>query len=583
MLRSVRELSRLNLMVLAITATLCAAGLVLYYQYQAITTLESQTRVIFRQISEQTAADVAKEVRHTLDGPVVDTLLAVTHPELRSGRLDLVAQQFARGLNDYPQVQRFFLWSKETERAAPGEALFLGRRHVTGQTMVLVQDGVSLARDTILGRRVLDVASRNTRSQQIYGVDQLAPDGAQIFVRVYWTDARRLSYYAVLGFVVVPAELPAMFEVLYERSLAALLKRRGGDLPLELRVTDDRGRVVYGRPAPQPLASSVTVPMEFYPVARIESRLVTSGIPPKPWNVEVSVPMPNGQLVRGYWPTLVSVVLMLVAFGITVQTNRRAADLARMQADFIAHTSHQLKTPLSLISAATETVEMAHVRTPEKLSQYLGIIRGEVTRLSALVQRILEFSRLQQPRSYELEVTDLGALVRETVDAFERSLEARLFTFHVEQDGPSPRVRVDPAALEQVLANLLDNAVKYSGASREVRVHVQSSISEASIAVIDHGPGILRADRERIFEKFYRGAAASSQRNGFGLGLPIVQELVRAHGGRVEVESRPGLGSTFRVILPAMHMEIDDESAPQPQMAPLDYARSALSEVEGRR
>lgn len=549
MLRSVRELSRPNLMVLAIAATLCAAGLVLYYQYQAITTLESQTRVIFRQISEQTAADVAQEVRRTLDGPVVDTLLAVTHPELRSGRLDLVAQQFERGLHDYPQVQRFLLWSKETERVAPGEALFLARHQAAPQTMVAVQEGVSLARDPALGRRVLEVASRNIQSQQIYGADRLTPDGPQIFVRVYWTDARRLSYYAVLGFVVVPAELPAMFEVLHERSLGALLKKRGGDLPLELRVTDDRGQVVYGPPSPQPLASTVTVPMEFYPVARIESRLVTAGVLPKPWSVEVSAPMPSGPLVRGYWPTIVSVVLMLVAVGLTVQTNRRAADLARMQADFIAHTSHQLKTPLSLISAATETLEMAHVRSPEKLSQYLGIIRGEVTRLSALVQRILEFSRLQQPRSYELEVTDLGALVRETVDAFERSLAARLFTFHVEQEGPSPYVRVDPAAIEQVLANLLDNAVKYSGESRDVRVRVQSSADEATIAVIDRGPGIIRADQQRIFDKFYRGAAASHQRNGFGLGLPIVQELVKAHGGRVEVESAPGSGSTFRVVL----------------------------------
>lgn len=243
---------------------------------------------------------------------------------------------------------------------------------------------------------------------------------------------------------------------------------------------------------------------------------------------------------------------MLVGFGLIVQANRRADELARMQADFIGYASHQLKTPLSLISAAIETVEMAHVRSPEKLSQYIGIMRGEVTRLSSLVQRVLEFSRLQQSRSYEFEMVDLGALVRETVEAFASSLGAQQFRFVVEQEGASPRIVADPAAIEQVLANLLDNAVKYSGDSRDVRVRLWSTGGDAAIDVIDRGPGLTARDRARIFDKFYRGSAASGDRKGFGLGLPIIQELVKAHRGRVVVESTPGAGSVFRVILPAI-------------------------------
>jgi signal transduction histidine kinase len=456
-------------MVVALVVTLIAAGLVLFYQYRALTALDSQTRVVFRQISEQTATDVVLEIRRPLDGPVFDTLLAVTHPELRAGR------------------------------------------EVDGDR--------------------------------------------QVFLRLYWSDASRIAYYAVLGFVVSPSRLPTMFNVLYERSLADLLRRRGGDLRLALRVTDERGRVVYGTAEPHPRAATVTVPMSFYPLARIESRLVADSIRTEVWRVEVSPPDPGTRLTQGYWPTVASVVLMLVAFGLTVLANRRAADLARMQADFIAHVSHQLKTPLSLIRAATETVEMEHVRKPEKLMQYLGIIRGEATRLSDLVQRILEFSRLQQPPTLEFEVLDLGPLVRETVQAFERSLAGRRFTFHFELSGPSPWVTADSAALEQVVANLLDNAVKYSADARDVRVRVGSADGEALIEVIDYGPGIPIPERVRIFEKFFRGSAASLHVNGFGLGLAIVRELVRAHHGRVEVESTPGRGSTFRVVLPAEPVE----------------------------
>ena len=157
-----------------------------------------------------------------------------------------------------------------------------------------------------------------------------------------------------------------------------------------------------------------------------------------------------------------SMLLMLVALGLTVQAHRRSAELARMQTDFVAHVSHQLKTPLSLLSAATETLQMDRIRSPEKLSEYLDTIRAEALRLSALVQRVLEFSRVQQQRSYEFEQVDLGALVRETVDAFAHGLAGRHGRFDVVLSGPGPFVQADPAALEQVVANLLDNAVKYS-------------------------------------------------------------------------------------------------------------------------
>jgi two-component system, OmpR family, phosphate regulon sensor histidine kinase PhoR len=173
-----------------------------------------------------------------------------------------------------------------------------------------------------------------------------------------------------------------------------------------------------------------------------------------------------------------------------------------------------------------------------------------VARLTALVQRILEYSRLQQQRGYEFEPVELTALVRETVSAFERSLSSQHFSFVVEAQEAEPIISADPAAIEQTLVNLLDNAVKYSGAGKEIVVRVGARSGFAVIEVTDRGIGIDKADSDRIFEKFYRGSGASVHREGFGLGLPIVQELVHAHRGRVEVESIVGEGSTFRVVIP---------------------------------
>jgi len=244
-------------------------------------------------------------------------------------------------------------------------------------------------------------------------------------------------------------------------------------------------------------------------------------------------------------------VLMLVALGLALQAHRRSTELARMQADFVAHVSHQLKTPLSLLSAATETLQMDRIRSPERLAQYLDTIRAEAQRLTVLVQRVLEFSRVQQQRTYEFERVDLGALVRETVDAFSHGLAGRQVAFEVRLSGPGPFVLADPAALEQVIANLLDNAIKYSSADQPVSVSVRAERQSAVIEVMDRGVGIAAADHERIFERFYR-VPGTGHRQGFGLGLPIVRELMHAQGGSVGVSSALGAGSTFRVTLPCV-------------------------------
>jgi two-component system phosphate regulon sensor histidine kinase PhoR len=532
-------------LVLAIVATIGAAGLVLYFQYRAIETLQSQTQIIVRQISEQAATDVANELRRALAGPVLETLTAVSQPDLLAGRLDLVAQQYKKGLEAYPHVDRFLAWSTGTEAETPGEVLFFGR------------DG-RFERDPVLGRDVFELARRHAPDQHIY----IAAEGVgpakhhQVLLRVFWNNAKRLEYFAVLGLVVDPETMPArLFEEPRRSRLGALLARRAGDLPLWLRVVDDRGAIVYGRAdAGATISSEIAFPMLFYPAEEIQARL-SGGAATTPWQIEVGAPAIAGAIAgvsQSYWPTLLSVALILVALGLTVQAHRRSAELAEMQTDFVAHVSHQLKTPLSLLSAATETLQLDRIRSPEKLAEYLDTIRAEAARLSMLVQRVLEFSRVQQDRNYELEDVDFGALTRETVDAFAHGLAGQQFAFTVDIDGPGPYVRVDPAALEQALANLLDNAVKYSDTVKEITVRVRRDRNLAIVDISDRGVGVAVADQRRIFERFYR-APSGLHRPGFGLGLPIVRDLVQAHGGRVEMTSVPGAGSTFRISLPRVN------------------------------
>jgi signal transduction histidine kinase len=526
--------------VLAIMATIGAAVLVLYFQYRAIATLESQSQVIVRQLGEQAAAEIAGELHRAVAGPVLETLTAVSQPDLRAGRIDLVAREYEKGLAAYPHVDRFLAWSSVTEAKTPGEVLFFGR------------DG-RFVRDPQLGRAVFELARRHAPAQHIYiAAEGIGPGQRHhVLLRVFWNDALRRDYFAVLGLVVDPRTMPARLFAEPRRARIDAVLDRPGESPLRLRVLDDRGALIYGDADAGTVHGRLTFPMLFYPAEEIQARMSGGGVS-RPWEIEVGVPDVAGAMSgigSSYWPTLMSVALMLVALVLTVQAHRRSAELADMQTDFVAHVSHQLKTPLSLLSAATETLQMDRIRSPEKLGEYLDTIRAEVARLSTLVQRVLEFSRVQQDRSYELEHVDFGALTRETVDAFAHGLAGHHFTFDVHIEEPGPYVHVDPAAIEQVLANLLDNAVKYSDAIKEITVRVRTERQLAIVEIADRGVGIAEADQRRIFERFYRASSAPA-RPGFGLGLPIVRDLVQAHGGRVDMTSVPGVGSTFRVVLP---------------------------------
>jgi signal transduction histidine kinase len=305
--------------------------------------------------------------------------------------------------------------------------------------------------------------------------------------------------------------------------------------------------------------------MQFYPADEIRTRM-SAMLPERRWTLVVG-PRPGGSAriastrAQGYWLSGLSVLLMFVALMVTIKTSQRAAQLARMQAEFVAHVSHQLKTPVSLLSAVTETVTLDRVRSPEKMAQCMAIMRGQTSRLSALVEGILEFSRVSDGRRrYELEAVGLQTLVRETVDAFVAAVEASGFRIEVVNVGGAPIVAADPAALEQALINLLDNAIKYSGESRSIIVCVGVAGGDAFVEVIDHGIGVAPEERGRILERFYRGSGAAVNRNGFGLGLPIAKDILVAHRGALDVEATPGGGSTFRMRLPLLQ---DAASAPR--------------------
>ena len=249
-------------------------------------------------------------------------------------------------------------------------------------------------------------------------------------------------------------------------------------------------------------------------------------------------------------------ILSLMIIGGLVLTKHivsKEMALARLKSDFVSNVSHELRTPLALIRLYAETLELGRITTPEKKQQYYRIIRKESERLTALINNILDFSRIEAGRKeYEFRETDIAELVRNTLDSYRYQIEQQGFALEEKIEPDLPPVHVDREAIARALVNLVNNALKYSN-QREVsrREAVSRNNGVVKLEVVDHGIGIARRDQAKIFEKFYRaGDPLVHNTKGSGLGLSLVRHISQAHGGDIEVESTPGRGSKFILSLP---------------------------------
>jgi signal transduction histidine kinase len=226
--------------------------------------------------------------------------------------------------------------------------------------------------------------------------------------------------------------------------------------------------------------------------------------------------------------------------------------LARLKSDFVSNVSHELRTPLALIRLYAETLELGRITTQEKKQQYYRIIRKESERLTALINNILDFSRIEAGRKeYEFRNTDIAELVRNTLESYRYQIEQQGFAFEESIDSNLKAVPVEREAIARALVNLVNNALKYSTDEKFLGVKLYREDGVVKLEVADHGIGIARRDQSKIFEKFYRaGDPLVHNTKGSGLGLSLVRHITQAHGGEIAVESTPGKGSKFILSLP---------------------------------
>jgi two-component system, OmpR family, phosphate regulon sensor histidine kinase PhoR len=232
----------------------------------------------------------------------------------------------------------------------------------------------------------------------------------------------------------------------------------------------------------------------------------------------------------------------------------RLRQLESTRREFVANVSHELRTPLSLIKGSVETLLDGAVKDPRAAARFLEIIDRHCDRLTFLIEDLLTLSRLESGQiAINFDTVPLRRQVAEVLDDFTRKADERGVDL-INAVPPELHARADSDRLDQVLSNLVDNAIKYGRAGGTVRIEGRRlpELDLVELAVVDDGPGIPQDAAERVFERFYRvDTARSREQGGTGLGLSIVKHIVQAHGGEVKLETVPGRGSTFRFTLAA--------------------------------
>ncbi len=315
-----------------------------------------------------------------------------------------------------------------------------------------------------------------------------------------------------------------------------------------MNVVDEEGRIVFGPPIK---GGEFTVGRPFPTTLynwRVQAALTSA---------EHLGPYVERQRVMEACIVGLAALVAIAGVVIVVMASVKERRLAALKSDFVANVSHELKTPLSLVRMFGEMLLSDRISSDEKRRQYLSIIVSESERLTALIENVLDFAKVERGKAaYDFAPGQLGEVVARAVDVYRYRAEREGMDVSLRIAAELPPVSIDARAVELAVINLLDHALKYAKDGGRVDIEVASTGRWATLRVSDRGPGIAPEEQDRIFERFVRGRNAGETRvRGSGIGLALVKHIAESHGGRVRVESpvtEDGRGSAFELAIPAL-------------------------------
>ncbi len=563
-------------LIIALIAILIPTLMLAVMQYLSIRRTEALARATLEANLDLHLLGIVDEAKRDLVDRASYITHSISHRRIRNRDAPGLARSFTRAVRRYPEIRQLY-------------AVFFERGDETGAWRTLRYQAPDLSdpktprfRGVATGSLIEDekttealrrawLAIPNRKDDATYtnfAATSLADSTPrQIFFHpIYEPDhMNRESDLDRVGLIVFTAEADQYPHTGYLRELVERFDQRNrvssslGELVYHIRLKDEHGQareLVSTGQAPGPFRSHVFEPGDrLFPNLSFEVALRDRSIN------EYASQSTGLSLLLGLGAACLALAGLAMAWYATAREMR----IAQMKSNFLASVSHELKTPLTAIRAFGDLIRSGRTRDARRIKQYGEMISYESSRLTALLNNILEMSRLERgARRYRMEQSDLTAAVTQIVDIFRATARAHGFEIKTELPAFPIITRFDESALHQALLNLLSNAVNYSGDSRLIEARVWRSETEASIEVRDFGIGVAPAEQRRIFDPFYRSSHPGVQtKSGTGLGLAIVREIASAHGGDVTVESDAETGTAFTLHLPLL--AADEQSQPAAQ------------------
>ncbi len=535
------SLKRSVLPILAFGAPLVAIAFV---QYRWLLELQNRSEMIEMQQYREAARHARSLLVDEMTSARLDVLPAVGHGDLLADELDPIANVLEKGYERFEYVDRFFIW---TASMRYGEALFYepGGGFVSDPTRLfcLPEDVWTLPESNRRWGEFSCVGEHSTTCQVV----------------IHWVlDDEEKTLLGVAGFMVdldffardflpkfaASALIPSVQDLLDDREMTFTL------------VDANDGLIVGADDSRRVSSSDVEVGVSF----TLPSEGVRSMQVPR-WHMSVGGVHAGGvqELIRrGAVGNLAivgaGIVVLALGSGLMARSSAKEAKLSDLRSRFISGISHELKTPLANIRLYSEMLELGRVTQNKERTRFYRSLRQQAEILGDMLEDILDFSRLESEENVtRFERCELRDILEEAVEMREGARTPH--SVDVKLPETLPQVHGNHSALVRVVYNLLDNASKYSGPDDEtITLEAYQRNGTVTIEVGDRGVGISPEDMPHVFERFYRGRTSDDVK-GAGLGLSIAQSVVSSHGGRIELESEPGKGSRFKVVLPVAPRE----------------------------
>jgi len=547
---AIRKLSlRQKLVILTSVGVLLPIFVLTYLQYQSLTELENKTKGAFKDNLRQGITIVEQRMRQRLQDVAAQTLnpIGSMHLQSRSVPEDdakAIEKYFADVKRSHPEIEEIFVFAnadgpEETNRytywySDKFEKIAKAGLAPTQSHILSLFEKSRMAQSFLDGNRKYLFLHD---SSPISGMRQ----GTYLF---YPLNDLRNDFAGVLlkeGFVT---------DDLIAGTIRPLIASHSPTMAAT--ITDEKSRVLYSNAAPKNgylLVTSLDRPFSNW----------TAAVGLKDTNLDE---LARDSFLHSAGTTVLVLVFLLGGIALTIRATDREARLAQAKSTFVANVSHELKTPLSLISLFSEILELGRVNNEAKKAEYYGIIRHESRRLNKTIDNILDFSRIEAGRkTYELVEGDMAEVIEHVLSTHRYQVINSGFDIQTDIQAGLPSVLIDRDAMAQAISNLLDNAIKYSGKLKQLSITAKTVEADLSIEIADQGVGIPRAEQAKIFEKFYRvGNGLVHDVKGSGLGLSLVKHIIEAHNGTISVESDVGKGSRFTILLPIARTAADVET-----------------------